>query len=148
MNSSTGKLLPWSLVALIVATICVTMLPSWLLLGVDHARAALGRLGERRDEAPTVLLHHTPDVMPVASALGLDLVLSGHTHGGQWCLPGFGAIVTASRYWKRYESGHYVERNTHLYVSRGLGLEGFGTPRARFFCPPELALITLSGSEK
>ena len=41
MNSSAGKLLPWSLVALIVGTICVTLLPSWLLLGVDHARAAV-----------------------------------------------------------------------------------------------------------
>ena len=115
-----------------------------------NAGAALLRqlLSAAPSGAPAILLHHTPDMMPAASVLGVDLVLSGHTHGGQWRLPVFGAIVTASRFWKRYEAGHYVERNTHLYVSRGLGLEGFGMPRARFFCPPELVLITLSGSEK
>jgi predicted MPP superfamily phosphohydrolase len=96
-------------------------------------------------EAFTLLLYHAPDLMPQASKLGVDLMLAGHTHGGQWRLPGFGAILTGSRYWKRYEAGHYVERNTHLYVSRGLGLEGFGAPRARFFCPPEVVMVTLSG---
>jgi hypothetical protein len=97
--------------------------------------------------AYTVLLHHTPDLMPAAAAQGVDLVLSGHTHGGQWCLPGFGALHTSSRYWKRYEGGYRRERATHLYVSRGLGMEGFGLPRARFFCPPEVVLVTLTGAE-
>jgi hypothetical protein len=94
--------------------------------------------------AYTVLLHHTPDLMPQASALAVDLVLSGHTHGGQWCLPGFGALHTSSRFWKRYESGHRQEGATHLNVSRGLGMEGYGLPRARFFCPPEVVSITIS----
>jgi predicted MPP superfamily phosphohydrolase len=93
----------------------------------------------------TLLLYHVPDLMPQASSLGVDLVLAGHTHGGQWCVPGFGAILTSSRYWKRYEAGLYHEGNTYLYVSRGVGLEGFGTPRARFFCPPEVVLVTISG---
>jgi hypothetical protein len=84
-----------------------------------------------------------PDLLPEAAALGIDLVLSGHTHGGQWRLPGFGALLTNSRYGKRYEAGHYVQAGTHLYVSRGLGMEGFGTPRARFFCPPEVVALTL-----
>jgi uncharacterized protein len=96
---------------------------------------------------PTLLLYHTPDLMPQAAALGIDLYLAGHTHGGQWRLPGFGAILTSSRYWKRYEAGHYCEGNTHLYVSRGLGLEGFGAPRARFFCPPEVVHVAFGGSE-
>lgn len=97
-------------------------------------------------EAFSVLLHHTPDLMPHASALGVDLVLAGHTHGGQWRLPGFGAILTSSRYWKRYEAGLYREGSTHMYVSRGIGMEGFGAPRARFFCPPELSLFTVVGT--
>jgi hypothetical protein len=92
-----------------------------------------------------LLLYHTPDLMPQAAALGVDLYLAGHTHGGQWRLPGFGAIFTSSRYGKRYEAGSYREGNTYLYVSRGLGMEGFGMPRARFFCPPEMVSITLSG---
>lgn len=92
-----------------------------------------------------LLLYHLPDLMPQAVAAGVDLYLAGHTHGGQWRVPGFGAILTSSRFWKRYEAGAYREGNTQLYVSRGIGLEGFGTPRARFFCPPEVVSITLVG---
>ncbi len=110
------------------------------------------RLGELLAGAPpgalSVLLYHMPDLMPQAVSLGIDLYLAGHTHGGQWRLPGFGAILTSSRYWKRYEGGHYHQGTTHLYVSRGLGMEGFGTPRARFFCPPEVVAITLCGAGK
>ena len=92
-----------------------------------------------------LLLYHTPDLMPQAAEAGVDLYLSGHTHGGQWRVPGLGAILTSSRYWKRYEAGHYQQGDTHLYVSRGLGMEGFGAPRARFFCPPEIVSVTLRG---
>jgi uncharacterized protein len=107
------------------------------------------RLGRLMAEAPpgalTLLLYHSPDLMPQAASLGVDVYLAGHTHGGQWRLPGFGAIVTSSRHGKRFEAGHYQEGNTHLYVSRGLGMEGFGAPRARFFCRPELVVVDLRG---
>ena len=86
--------------------------------------------------------------MPQAAAEGVDLYLAGHTHGGQWRVPGFGALLTSSQYWKRYEAGAYREGDTQLYVSRGIGLEGFGTPRARFFCPPEVVSIALTGREE
>ena len=123
------------------------------LMGVSCTRdlnADGARLRRLLADAPpgafTALLYHTPDLMPQAAALGVDLYLAGHTHGGQWRLPGFGAILTSSRYWKRYEAGHYREGRTHLYVSRGLGLEGFGTPRARLFSPPEVVAVTLRGT--
>jgi predicted MPP superfamily phosphohydrolase len=92
-----------------------------------------------------VLLYHSPDLMPEAVELGVDLYLCGHTHGGQIRLPLFGAIITSSAFWKRYEMGRYEEGNTTLYVSRGLGLEGFGAPRARFLASPEIILWTLDG---
>jgi len=95
-----------------------------------------------------LLLYHTPDLMPQAAEAGVDLYLAGHTHGGQWRVPGLGAILTSSRFWKRYEAGHYREAKTDLYVSRGLGMEGFGAPRARFFCPPEVVVATLRGTGK
>lgn len=98
-------------------------------------------------DAFTLLLYHTPDLMPQAAALGVDLYLAGHTHGGQWRLPGFGAILTSSHYWKRYEAGHYQQGGSQLYVSRGLGMEGFGAPRARLFCPPEVVSVTLFGAD-
>jgi len=98
-------------------------------------------------QAFTLLLHHSPDLMPEAVELGVDLYLCGHTHGGQIRLPWFGAIITSSAFWKRYEMGRYEEGNTTLYVSRGLGLEGFGAPRARFLAPPEIVLWTLRAPE-
>lgn len=123
------------------------------LVGIRCTRdpAADGaRLGDLIASAPPgvlkIALYHMPDLLPEAAALGVDLVLSGHTHGGQWRLPGFGALLTNSRYGKRYEAGHYRHGKAHMVVSRGLGMEGFGMPRARFFCPPEIVLITLSAS--
>jgi predicted MPP superfamily phosphohydrolase len=65
-------------------------------------------------------------------------------HGGQIHLPLFGAVITSSDFWKRYEMGRYEEGNTTLYVSRGLGMEGKGAPRARFLAPPEVILWILS----
>jgi predicted MPP superfamily phosphohydrolase len=101
-------------------------------------------LGGRPTHKFTLLLYHSPDLMPEAVELGVDLYLCGHTHGGQIRLPLFGALITSSDFWKRYEMGRYEERSTTLYVSRGLGMEGLGAPRARFLAPPEIVLWTLS----
>lgn len=98
-------------------------------------------------DAFTVLLYHSPDLMPAAAELGIDLYLCGHTHGGQVRLPFYGALITSSRYGKRYEMGCYREGRTHLYVSRGVGLEGLAAPRVRFLCPPEVTLFTLRPAE-
>jgi predicted MPP superfamily phosphohydrolase len=92
-----------------------------------------------------LLLYHGPDLMPEAVQANIDLYLCGHTHGGQIRLPLYGAIVTSSLYGKRYEMGRYIEQGTTLYVSRGLGLEGMGAPRMRFFCPPEVEIFELRG---
>ncbi len=91
-----------------------------------------------------LLLYHLPDLMPEAVAEGVDLYLAGHTHGGQIRLPWFGAVITSSRYWKRYEMGLYREGRTTLYVSRGLGMEGKAAPRVRFLCPPEILCLDVS----
>lgn len=116
-------------------------------LEADGARLS-SLLADAPAGALTLLLYHTPDLMPQAAAQGVDLYLAGHTHGGQWRLPVFGALLTSSFYWKRYEAGLYQEGDTLLYVSRGLGMEGFGAPRTRFFCRPELVSITLTGTSQ
>ncbi len=102
-------------------------------------------LSDVPDDLFTLLLYHSPDLMPEAVELGVDLYLCGHTHGGQLRLPFFGALLTSSAFWKRYEMGRYEKGRTTLYVSRGLGMEGLGAPRARFLSPPEVIVWTLSG---
>jgi hypothetical protein len=114
-------------------------------LSIDGAALRALAAEERAGEPFTVLLYHSPDLMPEAASLGVDLYLCGHTHGGQVRLPVFGALVTSSEFWKRYEMGRYQEGATTLYVSRGLGMEGMGAPRIRFLAPPEITLWTLSG---
>ena len=94
----------------------------------------------------TILLYHTPDLAPIAAAQGVDLQLSGHTHGGQVRLPFFGALFTSSLYGKKFEAGRYQVGALTLYVSRGIGLEGKGAPRARFLCPPEIILWEISAA--
>jgi predicted MPP superfamily phosphohydrolase len=121
------------------------------LLGVrttydeDRDATALKRLAQQSSsDCFKLLLYHTPDLMPVAAQVGVDLYLCGHTHGGQIRLPFYGALATSSRFGKRYEMGLYQEGSCTLYVSRGLGMEGLGAPRARFLTPPEVVQWTFT----
>ncbi|MFA9401865.1 MAG: metallophosphoesterase [Anaerolineales bacterium] len=94
----------------------------------------------------TILLYHSPDLAPISADEGVDLQLSGHTHGGQVRLPLYGALYTSSLYGKRFESGRYQLGSMTLYVTRGLGMEGKAAPRVRFLCPPEITVWDISGS--
>lgn len=85
----------------------------------------------------TILLAHAPDVADEAAQRGVDLQLSGHTHGGHIRLPGLGALVLPRHGW-RYSIGHVVVGEMQVYISRGIG----GFP-LRLGCPPEATLITL-----
>lgn len=90
-----------------------------------------------------LLLYHTPDLIALAADNDIDVYLAGHTHGGQIRLPLYGAIVTFSDFGKQFEMGRYQVGSTTLYVSRGLGLEGYSLPRVRFLAPPEIVVIDL-----
>lgn len=93
-----------------------------------------------------LLLMHPPDIAPEANDAGIDLYLCGHTHGGQIRLPLIGALFSSSHLGNRFIMGRYELGTTTLYTSRGVGLEGLGAPRARFFCPPEIVLWEIKGS--
>ncbi len=86
-----------------------------------------------------ILVAHSPDRFRWAVAHDFDLVLAGHTHGGQIRLPGAGPIVAPSLYGTRYASGVFHRRRTVMHVSRGL----CGVHPVRFNCPPELAILSL-----
>lgn len=126
----------------------------WLLgvrcsTNLERDGAALERLKRQVPAGmPSLLLYHSPDLMPEAARQGITLYLAGHTHGGQLRLPLYGALLTSSQWGKRYEMGRYQQDYTTLYVSRGLGMEGLGAPRARFLSPPEIILWTVSSSSQ
>jgi hypothetical protein len=103
---------------------------------------------QTQEEAINVLLYHSPDLSLNSSQLGVDLQLSGHTHGGQVRLPIFGALFTGSLYGKTFEAGRYLVNGMTLYISRGLGLEGAIAPRVRFLCRPELILWNFISSHQ
>jgi predicted MPP superfamily phosphohydrolase len=88
----------------------------------------------------TVLLCHNPDVLPRAARQGLDLVLSGHTHGGQVCLPGIGALLLPIEGDRSLAKGLHQLGKTQIFVTTGIGLVA---PPVRLNCPPEVAAITL-----
>ncbi|MBN2411649.1 metallophosphoesterase [candidate division KSB1 bacterium] len=88
----------------------------------------------------TVLLSHTPDYVLTAQKYKIDLVLSGHTHGGQVCLPVIGPLVSNIKLGRKYMQGLHKFNNTSLYVTRGIGTVLLPL---RFFCPPEITVINL-----
>ena len=92
----------------------------------------------------TILAFHTPDLVEDLDPKP-DLYLAGHTHGGQVALPGYGALVTFSRFDKKYEAGRYEVGKTTLYVNRGIGFEPH-LPRIRFWSRPELTVIDVEGT--
>ncbi|MDP2922171.1 MAG: metallophosphoesterase [Candidatus Omnitrophota bacterium] len=91
----------------------------------------------------SIFLYHSPGLAEDLKGLNVDLYLCGHTHAGQVALPFYGALVTLSKYGKKYESGKYIIGNTMLYVNRGIGMEGGFAPRVRFFSRPEITVFNI-----
>lgn len=87
-----------------------------------------------------ILLSHSPDQFPWAQAHHFDLMLAGHTHGGQICLPWIGPVASCSRFGCRWVSGVYEHNGTLLHTTRGIS----GLQPLRYNCPPELARLTLT----
>lgn len=87
-----------------------------------------------------IVLGHAPDF--ALSDVRADLLVAGHTHGGQVRLPGFGPLITFSTVPRDWATGlTELPRGGTLAVSRGIGMERKGAPRLRFLCRPELMLI-------
>lgn len=89
-----------------------------------------------------VLLSHRPAIFPTASEAGIDLVLSGHTHGGQIIIPVASEKrgVSLARLVSRFTHGWYRINESRMYLNRGVGLTFVPW---RVNCPPEIAVISL-----
>ena len=92
-----------------------------------------------------ILVSHYPDaILGLDADPAIDLVVAGHTHGGQVQVPLFGPPITLSAVPRRIAAGGLHEHEGRLvYVSRGIGWEHGAAPRVRLFCPPEVSLLTL-----
>lgn len=74
-----------------------------------------------------------------------DLLVAGHTHGGQVQIPGFGPLITYSKVPRDWAGGCFLKRanGQYLLISKGIGMERAEAPRLRFFCKPEIVVVDL-----
>jgi predicted MPP superfamily phosphohydrolase len=119
--------------------------PGFWLVGLDDCWA--GQFDPQRAFAgvnldePVIALSHNPDTAPVLCAYRPQWILSGHTHGGQVRVPGWGAPLLPIQN-LQYDQGHFDLGHSHLYVSRGVGY----LARMRFCCRPEVPVFVLQSA--
>jgi uncharacterized protein len=114
------------------------------LLGLDDAHIRWHDLTVAPRRAPErlgVAVMHSPDSAPETAALGYELMVAGHTHGGQVCVPFDGAIVTNCSMPRRLVSGLIRMGGSVLHTSPGLGTSKYAP--FRFACRPEATLLEL-----
>ena len=90
--------------------------------------------------ATNILLSHNPDVFPVAANQGYNLLLAGHTHGGQVTVEILDQSINPARFFTRFVYGLYRSGGAAAYVTRGIGTIGMPV---RFGAPPEIVLLRL-----
>jgi len=98
------------------------------------------------EDTYTILLSHRPELFEVYTESKVDLVLSGHAHGGQFRLPFVGGLVAPNQgLFPKYDAGLYTEENTNMIVSKGIGNSILPF---RFNNRPEVILIELKCSNR
>jgi uncharacterized protein len=108
-----------------------------VMLGKHHLEQVLEKLPEN---GPAILLAHEPDFADISSTTGrFSLQISGHSHGGQFLIPGLGTFIRGPHFIK-YPAGRYQVGDMIQYTSRGLGTNVFWI---RINCPPEITMFTL-----
>ncbi len=91
-----------------------------------------------------IVFGHAPDYALGAADAHPDLLLAGHTHGGQVQIPGFGPLITLTKVPRAWAAGvTTMPWGGTLIVSRGIGMERLEAPRLRFWCRPEIVIIDL-----
>ncbi|MDP3065377.1 MAG: metallophosphoesterase [Methanobacteriaceae archaeon] len=130
-----------------VSTLCRGKAPLHIA-GVDSVMLKKHRLDLVMDklpeDGPAILLAHEPDFADISSTTGrFSLQISGHSHGGQFLIPGIGTFIRGPHFVK-YPVGKYQVGNMVQYTSRGLGTNVFWF---RINCPPEITIFTLKCQE-
>lgn len=107
-------------------------------VGLDSLNAGMANTSTLQHFNAAVALWHEPDAAACLPR-GCALMLSGHSHGGQFVLPG-GLVPMTSRNGRQYRRGFYPNAPTPLFVTSGIGTTG---PPSRFLCPPEVVVLSL-----
>ncbi len=89
-----------------------------------------------------LMLTHTPDNVYRLSRLGFTVIFAGHYHGGQIRIPGLGSLVVPSKYGRRFDHGHFIMHDTHLFVTAGIGS---AEPPLRLWCQPDIFIVDIVG---
>lgn len=117
-----------------------------VIAGINDLRdmyPVTGRFHDILDSGPvTVLISHNPDFAEEGDLSPYDLVLSGHTHGGQITILGYAPVIP-SEYGQKYRTGTVYSRDTPVIISNGAGYSGEGILRFRLFAPSDFLLLTL-----
>ncbi len=117
-------------------------LDGYMLVGMNDGGAAAPNIADPRFfPHSTLVLYHEPDYV-VKQLKHVSLQISGHSHGGQICLPG-GISVHTPPGARNYIDGFYPNAHIPLYVSSGIGTTGIPM---RLFCPSEVNLLTISSA--
>ncbi len=114
------------------------------IIGLDDLWAGMPNVQKAMTGIPLnarkVLLMHNPDLFEELAPGRIEIILAGHTHGGQVRLPFLGSLVTPSRFGSQYAKGLFTRDGSTMYVNRGIGMV---IPAVRFLCPPEIAHFTV-----
>lgn len=107
----------------------------------DNIKASIP---DYRTKSPLILISHSPDIILEGEAKRFNLVVSGHTHGGQIRLPLIGPLTDLpTQLGRAYDQGLFpIDKNSTLAITRGIGES---SPRARLFAPPEILVLRAQG---
>ena len=113
-----------------------------VMLGKDRLDVVMDKLP---DSGPAILLAHEPDFADISSTTGrFCLQISGHSHGGQFLIPGIGTFIRGSQFLK-YPAGKYKVGDMIQYTNRGLGTNIFWI---RINCAPEITVFKLKSKKE
>jgi hypothetical protein len=116
-------------------------------LGLGESYSITPNITNTRPDRFHLVLGHVPNF--ALGPTGADLLVAGHTHGGQVRIPGIGPVITHSRVPWAWAAGlTELPAGGRLLVSRGIGMERGYAPPMRFLCRPELVVIELTPGEK
>ncbi|MDP8236301.1 MAG: metallophosphoesterase family protein [Candidatus Erginobacter occultus] len=95
----------------------------------------------RESGFPQIVLTHWPYLLDILTPHQPELILCGHTHGGQVRLPVFGSFFARLLAGTHYDQGLFTVLGSRVYVTRGVGMT---THQIRLFCPPEIVFLTVN----